>query len=106
MCQFFVNIPVCGWVWYLELSRVPRHVAQQTRYQNVGLRSGHCLGTISSGCVVLLVDLLRTIGNISENGDLEVKRSKALREVSDQGDTIYSLIGHLRPEHLQKLVPK
>ena len=26
------------YVWYLELSREPRHVAQQTRYQNVGLR--------------------------------------------------------------------
>ena len=37
------------YVWYLELSREPRHVAQQTRYQNVGLRNGHCLGTISSG---------------------------------------------------------
>ena len=41
---------VCGWVWYLELSREPRHVAQQTRYQNVNLGNGHCLGTISSGC--------------------------------------------------------
>ena len=41
---------VCGYVWYLELSREPRHVAQQTRYQNVGLRNGHCLGTVSSGC--------------------------------------------------------
>ena len=41
---------VGGWVWYLELSREPRHVAQQTRYQNVGLGNGHCLGTISSGC--------------------------------------------------------
>ena len=41
---------VCMYVWYLELSREPRHVAQQTRYQNVGLRNGHCLGTISSGC--------------------------------------------------------
>ena len=49
---------VCMWVggyvgmyvWYLELSREPRHVAQQTRYQNVGLRNRHCLGTISSGC--------------------------------------------------------
>ena len=41
---------VCGYVWYLELSREPRHVVQQTRYQNVGLRNGHCLGTISSGC--------------------------------------------------------
>ena len=40
---------VCGWVWYLELSREPRHVAQQMRYQNVGLGNGHCLGTISSG---------------------------------------------------------
>ena len=41
---------VGGYVWYLELSREPRHVAQQTRIQNVGLRNGHCLGTISSGC--------------------------------------------------------
>ena len=41
---------VRGYVWYLELSREPRHVAQQTRYQNVGLRNGHCLGTVSSGC--------------------------------------------------------
>ena len=41
---------VCEYVWYLELSREPRHVAQQTRYQNVGLRNGYCLGTISSGC--------------------------------------------------------
>ena len=41
---------VCIYVWYLELSREPRHVAQQTRYQNVGLGNGHCLGTISSGC--------------------------------------------------------
>ena len=34
---------VGGWVWYLELSREPRHVAQQTRYQNVGLGNRHCL---------------------------------------------------------------
>ena len=40
----------CMYVWYLELSREPRHVAQQTRYQIVGLRNGHCLGTILSGC--------------------------------------------------------
>ena len=46
----YVCMWVCGYVWYLELSREPRHVAQQTRYQNVGLRNGHCLGTISSGC--------------------------------------------------------
>ena len=38
------------YVWYLELSREPRYVAQQTRYQNVDLGNGHCLGTISSGC--------------------------------------------------------
>ena len=25
------------YVWYLELTREPRHVAQQTRYQNLGL---------------------------------------------------------------------
>ena len=37
-------------VWYLELSREPRHVAQRIRYQSVGLRNGHCLGTISLGC--------------------------------------------------------
>ena len=41
---------VCGYVWYLELSREPRHVAQQMRYQNVDLRNGHCLGTLSSVC--------------------------------------------------------
>ena len=45
---------VGGWVgmyvWYLELFRKPRHVAQQMWYQNVGLRNGHCLGTISAGC--------------------------------------------------------
>ena len=50
----YVCMYACGWVgtyvWYLELSREPRHVAQQTRYQNVGHRNGHCLGTISSGC--------------------------------------------------------
>ena len=30
---------VCGWVyvWYLELSREPKHAAQQMRYQNVYL---------------------------------------------------------------------
>ena len=38
------------YVWYLELSREPRHVAQQTRHQDEGLRNGHCLGTVSSGC--------------------------------------------------------
>ena len=37
------------YVWYLELSREPRHVAQQTRYQNVGLRNGHCLGQYHRG---------------------------------------------------------
>ena len=41
---------VCMYVWYLELSREPRHVAQQMRYQNVGLRNRHCLGTVLSGC--------------------------------------------------------
>ena len=46
----YVCMYVCMWVWYLELSREPRHVAQQTRYQNVGLGNGHCLGTISPGC--------------------------------------------------------
>ena len=41
---------VGGWlswyVWYLELYREPKHVAQQMRYQNVDLSNGHCLGTI------------------------------------------------------------
>ena len=41
---------LCMYVWYLELSRKPRHVAQQMRYQNVDLRNGHCLGTLSSVC--------------------------------------------------------
>ena len=46
-CRF-----VGGWlcmgmyVWYLELSREPKHVAQQMRYQNVDLSNGQCLGTI------------------------------------------------------------
>ena len=46
----YVCMYVCMYVWYLELSREPRHVAQQMRYENVGLRNGHCLGIISSGC--------------------------------------------------------
>ena len=46
----WVCMYICMYVWYLELSREPRYVAQQGRYQNVGLRNGHCLGTISSGC--------------------------------------------------------
>ena len=33
---------VGGYVWYLELSHEPRHVAQQTRYQNVDIGNGHC----------------------------------------------------------------
>ena len=35
-----------GYVWYLELSCEPKHIAQQMRYQNVDLSNGHCLGTI------------------------------------------------------------
>ena len=35
---------VSGYVWYLELSREPKHAAQQMRYQNVDLSNG--LGTI------------------------------------------------------------
>ena len=31
----YVCTYVCGWVWYLKLSRGSRHVAQQTRYQIV-----------------------------------------------------------------------
>ena len=46
----YVGRYVCGWVWYLELALEPRHVAQQVRYQYVGIRNGHCLGTISSWC--------------------------------------------------------
>ena len=42
----FVGGSVSGCVRYLELSREPKHVAQQMRYQNVDLSSGHCLGTI------------------------------------------------------------
>ena len=42
----YVCMWVGGYVWYLELSREPRHVAQQTRYQNVDLSNGHYLGTI------------------------------------------------------------
>ena len=37
---------VSGYVWYMELSREPKHVAKQMRYQNVDLSNGHCLGTI------------------------------------------------------------
>ena len=35
-----IRLKSCGWVGggYLELSREPRHVAQQTRNQNVGLK--------------------------------------------------------------------
>ena len=42
----FVGGWVSGYVWYLELSREPKHAAQQMRYQNVDLSNGHCLGTI------------------------------------------------------------
>ena len=49
--NFWLPIDITGmYVWYLELSRKPRHVAQQMRCQNVGLWNGHCLGTISAGC--------------------------------------------------------
>ena len=43
---------VGGWVCMVFgiISRTKAHVAQQTRCQNVGLRNGHCLGTVSSGC--------------------------------------------------------
>ena len=41
----FVGGWVSGYVWYLELSRDLKHVAQQMRYQNVDLSNGHCLGT-------------------------------------------------------------
>ena len=42
----FVDDWLSGYVWYLELSREPKHVAQQMRYQNVDFSNGHCLGTI------------------------------------------------------------
>ena len=42
----FVGGWVSGYVWYLELSREPKHAVQQIRYQNVDLSDGHCLGTI------------------------------------------------------------
>ena len=42
----FVGGWVSGYVWYLKLSREPKHAAQQMRYQNVDLSNGHCLGTI------------------------------------------------------------
>ena len=42
----FVGGWLSGYVWYLELSREPKHVAQQMRYQNVDLSNGHCLGII------------------------------------------------------------
>ena len=42
----FVGGWLSGYVWYLELCREPKHVAQQMRYQNVDLSNGHCLGTI------------------------------------------------------------
>ena len=49
-CRTYVHRFVGGWVsgyvWYLELSREPKHAAQQMRYKNVYLSNGHCLGTI------------------------------------------------------------
>ena len=42
----FVGGWVSRYVWYLKLSREPKHAAQQMRYQNVDLSNGHCLGTI------------------------------------------------------------
>ena len=42
----FMGGSVSWYVRYLELSREPKHVAQQMRYQNVDRSSGHCLGTI------------------------------------------------------------
>ena len=41
-----VDMWVTGYVWYLELFREPRNVTQEMGYQHVGLRNGHCLGTI------------------------------------------------------------
>ena len=41
----FVGGRVSGYVWYLELSREPKHVAQEMRYQNLDLSNGHCLGS-------------------------------------------------------------
>ena len=42
----FVGGWVSGYVWYLELSREQKHVAQEMRYQNVDLSNGYCLGII------------------------------------------------------------
>ena len=42
----FVGGWLSGYAWYLELSREPKHVAQQLRYQNVDLSNWHCLGII------------------------------------------------------------
>ena len=45
----FVGGWVSGYVWYLELSREPKHAAQQMKYQNIYLSNGHCLGTMGVG---------------------------------------------------------
>ena len=50
----FVGAWVSGYVWYFELSREPKHAAQQMGHQKVYLRAlhyciaghRHCLGTI------------------------------------------------------------
>ena len=47
----FVGGWVSGYVWYLELSREPKHAAQQMRYQNVDLSNG-CSATNRCGIVV------------------------------------------------------
>ena len=36
---------VCMCVWFLTISCEPRHLAQQKRYQMIGLNLGHCLGS-------------------------------------------------------------
>ena len=79
---------VCGWVggyvWYLELSREPRHVAQQTRYQNVGLRNGHCLGTVSSGLTSARRAKLPHQRAARETAKISSAQSKNAREYWEQ----------------------
>ena len=56
---------VSGYVWYLELSREPKHVPQQMRYQNVDLSNGYCLGTIIIACL-----FVRVLGRVDSEVNL------------------------------------
>ena len=44
----YVCMYVCVHVCYLEISREPKHLAQQMRHQIVGLSDVHCLGIIKT----------------------------------------------------------